>query len=649
MALTLGLGISFNLTTGKFNLIDTTSASGGSVYSKGVLKVTAPSGVDYFTTGNDDLTFANPTTSASPDFTAIGGTNNLLNIPTAGGLPQIGLYRFFYNAKDVSGALYEIELDLSYCHESPTGSLTFDYDCFASSFEVLDTTNYTVNTITPSITRTLTLTYPNGIVNKPYDSYPTPVNNVSNANNITITYNGSDGLFVGLYKSNLNSSLLYAYPAYNVIDQVAYQSNITTECSLTYCDLFCGIKSLEARFSAEKYKNTTLSEQLGEQLQFAMTYFEMYYHAYKCGDTAKAQYYANQVTEITGATTDCGCGCGGGSESGGTTVIIPFSDGIGTGGGSGAGSNLFSKTSFVDAVQGSNTTAVFGDITKKFATISSALVNSPSGFTIDVYSQNYAESSLSRAEAKIIQSGSAYIANTGGSLLITDTGGALSNYILDIDYLVSTGNKMIQLQNGSSDVYIRCREMSHSALDSITVSNGAKLTIYADVITQNVSANLFNVSGASVVKIYAKKISANTGIVIINSNLTSNGLLELNVGEIRGSIASDNAQTGKVVVNGATIIQSANQDASFKITNVTFNNCLIKNTGNFRALYLGSGNNVLNNSTVVVGALATESIFADGATNLLVVGTLNTNVSKTALVTVLAGIYNQDEYYNALL
>jgi hypothetical protein len=649
MALELGLSISFNLTTGKFNLIDTTSSTGGSVYSKGVLKVTAPSGVDYYTTGNDSSTFADPSLATSPDFTAIGGTNNLLNIPTAGGLPQIGLYKFFYNAKDVATTLYSIELDLSYCHETPTGSLTFDYDCFASSFEVQDTTNYTVDTITPAITRSLTLTYPNGIVNRPYDSYPTPVNNISNANNITVTYNGSDGLFVGLYKSNLNSSLLYTYPAFKVIDQVAFQSSITTECSLTYCDLFCGIKSLEARYSAEKYKNTTLSEQLGESLQFAMTYFEMYYHAYKCGDTAKAQYYANEVTEITGATTDCGCGCGGGSEAGGTTVIIPFSDGIGTGGGSGAGSNLFSKTSFVDAVQGSNTTGVFGDITKKFATISKALTDSPSGFTIDVYSQNYAESSLSRAEAKIIQSGSAYVANTSGSLLVTDSGGALSNYMLDIDYLVSTGNKMIQLQNASSDVYIRCREMSHSALDSITVSNGAKLTIYADTITQNVLATLISVAGDSIVKIYAKKINAQSGIIVANANLTSNGLLELNVGEIRGSIATDNAQTGKVVVNGATIIQSANMDSSYKITNVTFNNCLIKNTGNFRALYLGTSSNVLNNSTVVAGASATESIFADGATNLLVVGTLNTNVNKTASVTILAGVYNQDEYYNALL
>lgn len=649
MALTLGLSVTFNLVTGKFNLVDASNATGGSVYSKGVLKLVAPSGLSTWTTGNDDSTFANPATSSSPDFTALSGTNNLLTIPTAGGLPQIGLYKLFYNAKDVAGTLYSLELDMSFCHETPTPSLEFDYDCFASSFEVLDTTNYTVDTILPTVTRTLTLTYPNGIIVKPYDTYPTPVTNTSNANNITRTYNGSDGLFVGLYKSNLSSSLLYNYPAYKVIDQVSYQSSVTTECNLTYCELFCGIKSLEARYSAEKYKNTTLSEELGEQLQFAMTYFEMYYHAYKCGDKTKAQYYANQVTNITGATTDCGCGCGGGSEGNGTSVIIPFSDSIGGGGGSTTTSLLFSKTSFVDANQGSNTTGVFGDFAKKFATINKALEDSPSGYTINVYSQNYTESSLSKAEANIIQNGSVSITSTSGNVLITDANGALTNYVLNVDSLTSVGAKMIVLSNSSSDVTIKCKQMTHSILDSITVSNGAKLTIEADVITQNVLSAFLNVSGSSVVTIKAKKINTSTSLNLTNINLTANGVVTFNVDEIRGSISTNSLSTGRVYINNATIIQSSNMDAGYKIYGVTFYNCIIKNTTNSRALYLGDSNNIIYNSTVIVGTTATESIFADTPLNLLVVGTLNTNVNKNSQVTVLAGIYNQDELYNVLL
>jgi hypothetical protein len=651
MALNLGLSITFNLNTGKFNFTDDTDATDGSIYSKGVIKVTAPNGLDYFSfsLGNDESTFLAPATATTADFTAIDGLSLAISIPTSSGNPQIGLYTISYNAVDTLGNLYSLVIQLSYCHENPTAVITFDYDCFASSFTMTDDTNYTVDTIEPSISRILTLTYPNGIVNKPYDSYPAYVTNTSNATTIERTYNGVDGLFIGTYKGTLSTVLTYTYPSYTVTTAISGSSNVTTECSLVYCDVFCGIKSLEARYTAEKTKNTVLANQLREQLQSAMTYFEMYYHAYKCGDKTKSSAYANEVIAITGATTDCGCGCGG-STSSAPTVIVPFTEGMSTSG-STASSLLFSKVSFVDPTQGYNTTAVFGDFAHKFATIAKAISDSPSGYNIIPYAGTYSESGLGSSECVIKGEGEVTI-DSGSSLLLDDTLGAITNMTIDVT-TIKGSSYLIKLTNPSSIVTIKAKTIQQITAGAlmIEVGNGAKLTIECDDLLAESSSQLIKVTGSSVVKIKANNFKClEAGKVLEVVTLT--GEVSVDAKNIAGYIYSNGSQTSYTKVSNAVIKYSKAFSVSDDVvSNLYLKNCTVMNKANN---VTGYGLNVttgvvLENSNLLVTNSGSTSIYSDSANNVLVVGVCNANCNKSANITIEAGMFNADSLYNTLL
>jgi len=650
MALNLRLNIQFNLTTGKFAFTDATTATGGSIYSKGVIKVIAPSGVDTYSSslGNDNSTFLAPATSTTPDITAIEGVSSAISIPLSGSNPQIGLYTIEYNAVDTLGNLYSYSVQLSYCHENPAPVLTFDYDCFASSLSLVDETNYVVDTITPSITRSLSLTYPNGIVNKPYDSYPIAVSNESNSASIDRTYNGVDGLFVGTYKGVLSSSLTYIYPAYTVVTSISGSSNVTTECSLVYCDIFCGIKSLEARYTAEKTKNTVLANQLREQLQLAMTYFEMYYHAYKCGDKTKSSTYANEVLAITGATTDCGCGCGG-STSGSPTVIVPFSEGMSTSGGT-ATSLLFSKTSFVDATQGYDTTAVFGDFAHKFATLSNALADSPSGYSIIAYAGTYSESNIGKSNATIKGEGNV-ILDCGNNLLIDDTLGAITDMVIDVDTIKGT-NYIIKLINPNSNVTIRAKKIEQTTAGGyvVQVSNGAKLSLYVDDILATSSTQLIKVSGASVVNILSNNLKCSkSGVAIEVVELT--GSLIITANNIGGQIYSNGAQASMTKIFNANIVYTKTYGMSdYSINNMYLKNCKVFNNANTPTSYGINvlGNVILDNCTILASDNTSKSIYSDSANNVYIAGVVNANANKSTNVTINGGIFNADTIFNIL-
>ncbi len=282
-----------NLVTGKFNIsavISTTTIVTGTV------RITAPDGNYYYSSGNSASTFSLGTGS---DLAGVAGTHtqNTINLPLdVNGNPQQGEYVFDYNYKEGSPVINYTPISWTYCFSAPTISLIVTVNCSVPVASFQDTTDYDVNGTTPTTTRAAVLTKNNN----------TPT--FGSVNFTGETYLLAGEFYAGLYTVAMTTTLTYAFTNHNVYTQITGTNNaLSVQCDTSACSMKCAISTLLTNMEASQTTNPKLYLQYEKQLILVNGYYNQYLLSVMCKDTTTRDSALAKVQAITGVTTGC-CG-----------------------------------------------------------------------------------------------------------------------------------------------------------------------------------------------------------------------------------------------------------------------------------------------------------------------------------------------------
>lgn len=301
MSLTPGIAnFYFNIKTGFIKVVDGTS---GTAFVKGVLKITGPDSNLYYSPGNNSSTFAAPATSASPDFTAIGGINTAIAIPlNTGGFPMTGIYKVDYKITDgatiytYSGALTTGVVDYQFSNPTTLSlGLTMNTSLPAAVFQ--DNSSYTISGITPTITRSSTLTK-----NNDTPAF-TPIVFIAASYSLIGTF------YAGLYTLVTVSELTYDFTNFGVITEVTITNNtLDVEGYNGPKSISCAqnqlITQMEAAYSAG---NTTIGDSIKNTLLFLGIYLNQYEWAIRANNDTVRDSAMVKIMNLANVSSAC-CG-----------------------------------------------------------------------------------------------------------------------------------------------------------------------------------------------------------------------------------------------------------------------------------------------------------------------------------------------------
>ncbi len=285
----------FDLTTipKTFSLTDTTDYAAASIPLTGVFgnfMITSPSGV---------VIWNNTQYDSNADI-VINNTTSISTIPLpnlANQAPETGVYTIKYTVyiDDGSNTPYYITDTQTYnfIYTSPVACLVPQVDCISPLFTVSDTTNYIVNSVTPTINRELILSYPAG-------SGGSPITNTTSATITTSTF------YNGLQVTTVRSDLSFAYSNFFVSDRVLGTKSINVDCAFV-CQLYCCLKSLNNRLDAAMGVNEITFGIISTQFQLVMSKMELLFLAVDCGKQNDANTLISQIKVLANCTNDCTC------------------------------------------------------------------------------------------------------------------------------------------------------------------------------------------------------------------------------------------------------------------------------------------------------------------------------------------------------
>ena len=358
------LNFALNTSTKKFIVTDITDYSSQSVLTSdanGVLKITDPTGVIY-----ENTNFASP--DVDVDSSRINSTTIPIGLISGTTTPIPGTYVVVYTVKDNAtgdevSSTKTFELDF----ESPTASNTNNIDCISPSFRSTDTTTYTVGTVSPtnsfSITAVSTGSNTFSIAGKKAGLFvvgKTFYVNGSTGNDGTYTVTGvdydktndytvvtvasvTDGTVDGIiytyvhklfYPSVLELDPLVGYTTVlttntfytgdqeilisteniydyannvSITDAVSQTDSAEVVCDNRLCDVYCCISTAYNRYINNIGVNDTLSERWKNKFILATSLMTGLRNEYTCGQDDNVNSLTNKIKQVTECTDSCSC------------------------------------------------------------------------------------------------------------------------------------------------------------------------------------------------------------------------------------------------------------------------------------------------------------------------------------------------------
>ncbi len=295
----------FNIVIGKIELTDLYGSTGAylddyNIPLAGVIgcfMVTAP----------DSTVIYNNTNFSAPDVN--GATPRWIksvSLPTnSDGSFVQGTYSIVYTARidDGVNSPYDVVNSATYAfsYASPSVLITQTVDCVSPNFRTVDITNYVVNSITPSITRTMTLTF--------------PVGSGGTGNPLTTSTNTiSTGTFYqGPQTTTVSTVIVFtldatgAYPTFTITDTVTGYKVVNVDCTFI-CSIYCCVEELQSRKEAARGVNDVQYKLYSDQFNSVMSLIGLAQLAIQCGESADVDGYLSSIESITNCTADCDCG-----------------------------------------------------------------------------------------------------------------------------------------------------------------------------------------------------------------------------------------------------------------------------------------------------------------------------------------------------
>ena len=246
-----------------------------------------------FTISNPLGTVYSNSSWVTPDLNlSVSPTFNSVNIPLNNGVPLSGIYTFQYTIKvsgGVESGIYTKTFTIDYTYVSPKVSIVLENNPYVALLSSRDTTQYMIDGVVPTQTRTMTLVFPD-LSNVP--TITTPLFYIS----VTSPFYLS-----GLYQTTVNTDLVYQFLTYAVHDVVNGGNQILVEDTVNIENIYFCLKSL----NNEIVNNPNNADALAK-FNRATGLLELLEQAISFGQYNDADSYIQQIYEVTGCSNICG-------------------------------------------------------------------------------------------------------------------------------------------------------------------------------------------------------------------------------------------------------------------------------------------------------------------------------------------------------
>lgn len=212
------------------------------------------------------------------------------------GAPVAGNYTVVYTVKDTSTGLYSSTTStFAFDFVAPIPSLGYTIDCISPQLIAIDTTNYVVDNVTPTISRTHTLYYP-------------PSLNISPITGTATDIATSNFYTPATFQHTLSVDLDYDLGGGNhVLVTLTAQQFINVTCDAQLCDIYCCVATLYNNWKANLGINRILAEKYLSQLVQVASLMTLIKQAIECGKSDAVAGYVSDILRI--ANCEAGCGC----------------------------------------------------------------------------------------------------------------------------------------------------------------------------------------------------------------------------------------------------------------------------------------------------------------------------------------------------
>lgn len=294
---TISFTTTFDLTgTPKiFTLEDTSDYVGQGIALanvNGSFKITAPSGSVVY----NNTTYSNAGCDIKNSTSRINQL--VINLPLAAdGFPETGTYTIVYTVADVTGATvyYTDTNTYTYEYTRPEIEITQDVDCVSPLFTSTDSTDYVVESITPTITRVHLIYYPVGSAG---------AGSPTTGSGLTVT---SSTFYNGTQTTEITSTLSYTFTdGLIVLDEITGSLEVLVDCSDT-CAIYCCVRSIEQQMINYSTTNTALYASTRMLFSQIMGLVGMVVLARNCGKSTDISGYLNSIKTLANCTDDCSC------------------------------------------------------------------------------------------------------------------------------------------------------------------------------------------------------------------------------------------------------------------------------------------------------------------------------------------------------
>lgn len=278
-------------------------------------------GVTYFVVLVDSNTFKLATTRANAlagtavNLTSTSGTSYIdanhvtLNLPiNADGNIVPGVYTIRVTLFDAAATSTQVYRDFvfDYTYASPTISLSGSYSVINPvQLTSTDNTDYVVGGVTPSITRTHTLFYPQNLGSYQVTTASLTTGGFYQGNPAThrITLlSVLEYAFATGYYSDTTSSLVTWY----VADSLDGDNEIRVFGDSKGCDLYCCLKALQQRVASAI--GTISYNELKQKFEYASALAAQITRAYECDKVDDVNTIRSEFDRVTGCSNTCGDG-----------------------------------------------------------------------------------------------------------------------------------------------------------------------------------------------------------------------------------------------------------------------------------------------------------------------------------------------------
>lgn len=263
--------------------------------------------------GNTEITVEEDIQNASVDGHLLHTKfleNNSISLPLdSAGKIQQGTYKITYtiNVTEIEQeGEYSKTSTFEYTFDEPVVKIETTVDCFCATLESKDQTTYTVDGVTPTITRTHDIFFPAFLEKSKVTG-----------SGISLKVVHPD-LFKGTYSTKISSVLVYSFTDHTIDITVEGTKETEVDCDLKLCDIYCGVRNLNNRYLDNLKANPTKADQEFQKLERVTQLMELFAQAQQCGKQADAAKHLTEIQDV--AEFESGCSC----TDGEPIQILPF-------------------------------------------------------------------------------------------------------------------------------------------------------------------------------------------------------------------------------------------------------------------------------------------------------------------------------------